>query len=220
VITGDFPMLTEALCVALGTRGVEAHQLGLGPTGRLLAASARYSAAAVVVLNPAEAFDASGQPRHGGNLVAGLVKQGKRVLLLATAGGHGTATAAAIAGGAAGLLDISMTLEALRAAVIAAAAGEEMLSAQDRQRWLAWLRYQQEHRRDVRKRQRRLARLTAREWEVLRLLAQGHRAAAIAEQLLVSLSTVRAQIRSILVKLEVSSQLEAVAALHSNDDIL
>lgn len=57
----------------------------------------------------------------------------------------------------------------------------------------------------------RIDKLTQREREVLGELAQGHRAQAVAEHFVVSLATVRTQIRAILVKLEVSSQLEAVA---------
>jgi DNA-binding NarL/FixJ family response regulator len=43
------------------------------------------------------------------------------------------------------------------------------------------------------------------------MLAQGRRAQAVAEHFVVSLATVRTQIRAVLAKLEVSSQLEAVA---------
>jgi DNA-binding CsgD family transcriptional regulator len=53
--------------------------------------------------------------------------------------------------------------------------------------------------------------LSPREREVLELLTEGMRAAAIAEYFVVSMPTVRTQIRSILAKLDVSSQLEAVA---------
>jgi DNA-binding CsgD family transcriptional regulator len=49
---------------------------------------------------------------------------------------------------------------------------------------------------------------------LLDLLADGYRAARIAKTFVVSLATVRAQIRAILCKLEVYSQLEAVALLH------
>jgi DNA-binding NarL/FixJ family response regulator len=52
-------------------------------------------------------------------------------------------------------------------------------------------------------------RLSPRQHQVLRLLADGHRAAAIAERFVVSLSTVRTQIRAILTKPEVSCQLSA-----------
>jgi len=46
---------------------------------------------------------------------------------------------------------------------------------------------------------------------VLRLLVDGHRAAAVPEPRGVTLPTVRDDIRAILAKLEVRSQLEAVA---------
>lgn len=54
-------------------------------------------------------------------------------------------------------------------------------------------------------------RLTARELEVLRLLADGSRAGAIAAALDLSLATVRNHIRAILRKLDCHCQLEAVA---------
>jgi len=67
--------------------------------------------------------------------------------------------------------------------------------------------------------ERALARLTPREREVLELLATGMRAADVAEHGWRSLPTVRTQIRSILVKLGVTSQLEAVALMtHSITD--
>lgn len=53
-------------------------------------------------------------------------------------------------------------------------------------------------------------RLTPREADVLRELCAGRPAEAIARDAFVSIHTVRAQIRGVLVKLEVSSQLEAV----------
>jgi DNA-binding NarL/FixJ family response regulator len=55
-----------------------------------------------------------------------------------------------------------------------------------------------------------LARLTRRETEVLALLGRGARAAQIARQLGVSPATVRNHVQSILKKLGVHSQLEAV----------
>ena len=57
-------------------------------------------------------------------------------------------------------------------------------------------------------------RLSAREAQVLRALAQGQSVGAIAEAWFVSEATVRSQVRAILAKLDVSSQLEAVAAAH------
>ncbi len=61
---------------------------------------------------------------------------------------------------------------------------------------------------------RRLAGLTNRESEILAALMAGRRAAAIARNDFVSLHTIRTQIRSMLRKLEVHSQVEAVALAH------
>lgn len=53
--------------------------------------------------------------------------------------------------------------------------------------------------------------LSARERDVLRQIVDGQQAAAIAKASYVSLATVRTQIRSILMKLDVTSQVAAVA---------
>jgi DNA-binding NarL/FixJ family response regulator len=59
--------------------------------------------------------------------------------------------------------------------------------------------------------QPRAPQLTAREREVLRLLAEGRDARTIGRQLGISLSTCRGYVHSLLVKLDAHSQLEAVA---------
>jgi DNA-binding NarL/FixJ family response regulator len=53
--------------------------------------------------------------------------------------------------------------------------------------------------------------LTAREWEVLQLLAEGFNAAQIAEQLFISRNTARNYVQNVLGKLGAHSKLEAVA---------
>jgi two-component system nitrate/nitrite response regulator NarL len=60
----------------------------------------------------------------------------------------------------------------------------------------------------------RLEQLTAREREVLAHLMNGHPVREIARRSFVSEATVRTQVKSILAKLEVSSQLAAVGAAH------
>lgn len=60
----------------------------------------------------------------------------------------------------------------------------------------------------------RLARLTDREQAVLAHLMLGHHVVEIAQTRVVSEATVRSQVRSVLAKLEVSSQLAAVALAH------
>ena len=73
------------------------------------------------------------------------------------------------------------------------------------------------HRRATEKRQAPFEALSVREREVLRLIADGLQAAAIAQLSFVSLATVRTQIRSILLKLDVTSQVAAVALARQNN---
>lgn len=61
----------------------------------------------------------------------------------------------------------------------------------------------------------RLNRLTAREAEVLGALMNGRQVRQIAEESVVSEATVRTQVKSILAKLEVSSQIGAVGLAHN-----
>jgi NarL family two-component system response regulator LiaR len=54
--------------------------------------------------------------------------------------------------------------------------------------------------------------LTAREWEVVDLLRDGRSTEAIADDLVLSIETVRSHVKNILRKLDVRSREEAVAA--------
>jgi two-component system nitrate/nitrite response regulator NarL len=67
------------------------------------------------------------------------------------------------------------------------------------------------HRREQEKRKAPFEALSPRERDVLRQIVEGKQAAAIAKDSYVSLATVRTQIRSILLKLDVTSQVAAVA---------
>jgi DNA-binding CsgD family transcriptional regulator len=60
-------------------------------------------------------------------------------------------------------------------------------------------------------RQLRWTRLTPRELQIVDRIAAGKRPASIAEEFVVSVATVRTQIKSILGKLELNSQLEVAA---------
>jgi DNA-binding NarL/FixJ family response regulator len=118
--------------------------------------------------------------------------------------------ATAIAAGAIGYVSKSAPLADLLDVVGAAAAGQSVLTRAARARWLE---VDRRGRLAQRRDRDRMRRLTSREREVLDCLARGERAAAVAEHFVVSLTTVRSQIRSILTKLDVNSQLEAVALL-------
>lgn len=102
----------------------------------------------------------------------------------------------------------SSSFDTLLRTVVKAAAGQPVMTEVEYQRWLARDRGFRAQEREL---TQKLGRLSPREREVLDRLADGHRAAVIAEQFVVSMTTVRTQIRSILAKLEVNSQLEAVA---------
>lgn len=76
------------------------------------------------------------------------------------------------------------------------------------------VRFWQEERKEVQELNGRLARLTQRESQVLGMLMEGHQVRDIAVHSTVSEATVRTQVKSILSKLEVTSQLAAVGLAH------
>lgn len=101
----------------------------------------------------------------------------------------------------------------LVAVVELALTGQELMSPAQRHAALTRLR---KHRATEQRELSRFAMLTGREEQVLKLLAEGHGAAGIAENWQVAMATVRSHIRAILTKLGVSSQLEAAALAHSS----
>ena len=114
--------------------------------------------------------------------------------------------AGCIAAGAVGVVDKSVGFEGLLAAIERVLERGTVLSEPERQEQLALLR---EHQRDRRATLAPFERLTAREAEVLGELMAGHTVDQIAAAGVVSIATVRTQVRSILAKLEVSSQIAA-----------
>jgi DNA-binding NarL/FixJ family response regulator len=123
--------------------------------------------------------------------------------------------AAAIAEGAIGTVPKSSSFERLLHTILAAAQGRPVLTEAERRQWIA---VHNEHEKRRRARDERLGSLTTREREVLELLAEGYRADRIAKKFVVSLATVRTQIRSIFTKLDVNSQLQAVAVLRGEQE--
>ena len=116
--------------------------------------------------------------------------------------------AEAIEAGAAAFLPKSEASETVVDAIRRVANGETLIEPGQIQFALTWRRAR---RRMDRERSEVLSSLTRREMEVLNLLGAGSDAAAIASRLRVSPLTVRAHIRALLAKLEVHSQLQAVA---------
>jgi DNA-binding NarL/FixJ family response regulator len=110
--------------------------------------------------------------------------------------------------GAVGVLPKSSPLEDVVGAVELAARGDSVVT--DAQR-ITWLRAADHRRAQTESALAPFRRLTPREEEVLAALVDGEPAMAIAERAIVSEATVRSHIRSVLTKLGVGSQLQAVA---------
>ncbi|WP_127481240.1 helix-turn-helix transcriptional regulator [Nocardioides pantholopis] len=116
---------------------------------------------------------------------------------------------AVLEAGAQAVLSSSQGLREVARVLRATAAGTHRVAPEVRERltrsWRAMLRRRYEL-------AERVASLSPREQEVLELLYQGVQVQAIAARLQISPGTVRSQVRAILRKLDVNSQLAAVAA--------
>jgi DNA-binding NarL/FixJ family response regulator len=148
----------------------------------------------------------AGDEPSGSDLVSGLREIEWQVLIV-TGTRDEPRMAAAIAAGAVGALPKTSSFDTLVNAVLKAVQGIPLLDESERQRWLALHDHYQAEKHEL---VERLAELSPREREVLDLLTQGYRAITIAETFGISLSELRGEIRSMLAKLAVGSQLEAV----------
>ncbi|MEO5852664.1 MAG: LuxR C-terminal-related transcriptional regulator [Nocardioides sp.] len=111
--------------------------------------------------------------------------------------------------GAAVVAPSSTTLEEVAPTLLAVAEGREAMGPGEREELTAAWRTLKSEQDDL---AARVASMTPRETEVLRLLYAGTPVAMIALQLRVSEATVRSQVKRVLRKLDVRSQLAAVAA--------
>jgi len=159
-----------------------------------------FGAAAAVVLVGDRAGNLPPLPADGQRL------HPPRVILIAGLAGL-PALAGAVRAGADDALDADRPLTVLIGALDATLRRPAPRSPAERSRLLAALRFRQAE-------SARFDRLTGRERQVLTGLLDGRLAAEIADDLHVSLATVRTQIHQVLTKLEVGSQLAAVALAH------
>jgi DNA-binding NarL/FixJ family response regulator len=207
LIVDDHELIGTSLQMSLRAAGIDAHLCGpAGGTGAILAAAARLPPG-VVLLDLDLGRDATGRTVDGATLVDPLCAAGWRIVVLS-----GTADrariGAALDAGAAAMVPKRAQLPALLRTVRDALAGRPVMSEAARDTFVVAHRERRAQRGEL---AGKLDRLTPRELEVLRLLADGHRAQAVADEFVVSLATVRTQIRAVLTKLGVTSQLEAVA---------
>ncbi|HZD18041.1 MAG TPA: response regulator transcription factor [Actinomycetota bacterium] len=128
-------------------------------------------------------------------------------VIIMTAHDDDRTLAEAVEAGASGFLGKDEAATELLATARSAAEGEALIDPQLLSRLLSRITREREEHREV---QARFARLSEREGEILRELAQGGRNDDIAARLFISPQTVQTHIRNLLHKLEVHSKLEAV----------
>lgn len=202
MIVDDHQLLAQSLGLALGQQGVDCHVPDRVDRDSVMR-TARDWTPDLVLLD----LDLGVPGTHGTDLVGPLVLAGSRVIVM-TAATDPDLLARTLEDGASGIIDKRLPFEEMLAAVLAAARGEELMSPSARLGVITGARRQREQR------QAELSpflRLTEREADVLRHLTEGVAVTAIARRNRTSEATVRSQVRAILTKLGVTSQLEAVA---------
>ncbi len=198
LVVDDQALVACSIALALRGYGMAAAAVPPARVGEL--AERHAPTGGLVLLDLDRATDAVG-------VVAALCRAGWRVLLV-TGTAAETAVALAVAAGASGRVHTSRPLEVLVRVATGVAGGRPVLSDDERARLRAVAAAAQlAARRD----HDRWSRLTPREREIVDRIAAGRRPAAIADEFVVSLATVRSHIRSILAKLGVGSQLEVAA---------
>ena len=202
LVVEDHVLLADTLTVAHRAEGLVVEKAELGSREALVAQVAA-DPPDLVLLD----LELVGELGEGSTLVRPFVQAGARVLVLG-ANGRPTQVGTSIEQGAVGHLPKTVSFESLLATVTLAARGEAVMTADERRavlRELADVREREAIRREP------FERLSRREQQVLRALGNGKPVAEIAAEWFVSEATVRSQVRGVLTKLGVGSQLEAVA---------
>jgi DNA-binding NarL/FixJ family response regulator len=202
VVVDDHVLLAQSVCYALQARGFEAEQLPLTSTEELVE-QVRTIAPDVVLLD-LQLGDPIGE---GQALVAPFTEAGARVLIVSGVTER-PEIARAIEAGAVGHVSKSSPFDVLLDTAVRVARGEQVMPSQAR---LALLDELRRHRAEQEAALAPFARLSPRERQVLRALCDGRSVTHIADEWVVSVPTVRTQVRAIHLKLGVASQLEAVA---------
>lgn len=200
----DHAVVAEALELSLSMYGYEVITVPVAApqTSRDLLTAVVGAAADVVLLDLD--LGASGDATR---VIHPLSKAGQRVVVL-TGASDPIRWGACLARGAVTVLPKTTALTGIVDVIERVMQGLPAIGRGQRdelvQRWLAQGRHNDERR-------ERLGRLTQREAHVLRELARGKRVRQVAEEAFVAEGTVRTHVKSILAKLDVTSQLAAVA---------
>jgi DNA-binding NarL/FixJ family response regulator len=201
LLVDDHRLLVETLQVSLLQAGFAVSVSPCGSFDEVLA-EATAVRPTLVVLD----LDLQGAG-YGYDLIAPLRGLGAEVLVL-TGTVDRIELARCLEAGALGIASKANGFGSVLDQIRRAADGESVTPITEKTQLLADL---SAHRRAEDKRKAPFEALSARERDVLRQIVEGQQAAAIAKTSYVSLATVRTQIRSILMKLDVTSQVAAVA---------
>ena len=207
LIVEDHGLLAESLLLALRAEGLDAERVAPVTIDGILSEARRLSPT-VVLLD----LDLGGEIGSSVGLIPPLQELGAQVVMV-TGITDPARLAECLEAGATGLIDKTTSFDQLVDSVREVAELGTIVSPTRREALLAELRRQ---RRDDQRRREPFERLTPREREVLAALMDGKPAEVIATESFVSLATVRSQIRTILLKLGVNSQLAAVALARRN----
>lgn len=198
----DHGLMAHSLLVALEAEGLRAHRcLDLDPDHIRLEVALYRPRVVLLDLDLGEPWGSS-LP-----LIPDLQRLETDVVVV-TASTDRLEHAACLEAGALGVVTKASAFDALVAAVRRAVDGHALIDPHQRHERLAELRA---HRRASQQRLADFEELTPREREVLLDLASGRSVQRIADDWVVSVVTVRSHVRSLLHKLGVRSQLEAVA---------
>ena len=201
LLVDDHRLLVETLQVSLAGAGLAVSVAPCGSFDEVLAEAAAVRPTLVVL-----DLDLQGAG-YGYDLIGPLRQLGAEVLVL-TGTVDRIDLARCLEAGALGIASKAHGFANVLDQVRRAADGETVTSITEKTQLLADLAA---HRRAEEKRNAPFQSLSSRERDVLHQIVEGKQAAAIAKDSYVSVATVRTQIRSILMKLEVTSQVAAVA---------
>jgi DNA-binding NarL/FixJ family response regulator len=202
LIVEDHELLATSLMFALQQRGLEVATVA-GPSMDVVVDSVSRLAPVLVLLD----LDLGPPLGTGLDLIRPLTAAGGRVVMM-TGVVDRARLGACVEAGAVGVVNKTNGFAELVSVIRGAAAGEDLLTDHQRSDLLGEL---QKTRQADQRRVAPFVALSPREQAVLTRLIAGDSAETIAEMSFVSLATVRSQVRSILTKLGVKSQLAAVA---------
>lgn len=208
LIVEDHELLAQSLVFALRAEGVPTETLKPESAEQILEVAGDLRPG-VVLLD----LELGGEIGDSIPLIAPLEELGAQVMMV-TGVTDRVRLAECLEAGATGLINKSTPFDQLVEAVREVAELGSLVPPEQRHELLGELRQQ---RAADRERLEPFERLTSREQQVLAGLMEGTSAEKIAEDSFVSVATVRSQIRAVLLKLDVNSQLAAVALARKNN---